>query len=254
MAELGTPPDLSAVGSIRGPHGVRATAFFVSQCEPLTVKHAAGHVKTPMGLRMHFNRPGIDRTATRGTVIAEGSHDLVNDWLGADRRGDWMLIRLDRCIGRSRDVVDVNLVSLKGPTEATSMQSAGFPVTRAWTEGVSRDPPCRVGRIDKGLYRNDYSTLPGDSGGPLFVIDVRSPERPLKVYAMQAGSGDQWSKVQPWNPARANIAIDTAAIAPLIEPPLTRRSQQHAGAQRDRTDDAKNKSDGARPGATVITR
>jgi hypothetical protein len=148
-------------------------------------------------------------------VVAEGAHDLLNDWRGAARQGDWMLIRLDRCLGRAAATVRLSPAPIGWPSDPPMMQSAGFPVQRAWKDGITRDPSCQIRMVQAGMVRNDCAALPGDSGSPLFALEGQGEQRRLIVYAMQA-TADHWPGVQPWQANRANMAIATAAIVPQI--------------------------------------
>jgi V8-like Glu-specific endopeptidase len=228
VAEHGTPGELAAIGVVSGERGSHATAFLISACEALTVKHAAGHVATAIGRRMAFRRPGIDRRNHLGTVIAEGEHDLLNDWRGADRQGDWMLIRLDRCLARSTATARLSTAPIGWRSDPLTMQSAGFPAQRAWQDGITRDPACHIRMVQGAMVRHDCAALPGDSGGPLFALEGRGAQT---VYAMQA-TADHWPGVQPWQANRANMAIATAAIVPHILPYLSQRTVEDTGPSR----------------------
>lgn len=252
IAEQGTPADLMAIGVVRDGNSHRATAFLVGDCEVLTARHASGKRSTAIGQRLMFARPGAEDGGSSGTVVAEGEFDPRHHRHPADYQGDWMLLRLERCLGRGGVAVQLNPVSISWPRSSPTMQSAGFPGQRRWRKGITRDPACRVRMVINGICQNDCAALPGDSGSPLFTLEGEGDQRRMIVYAMQVAA-DHWPGVQPWQVSRANLAIDASVIAPLIAPFLT-RSKQQAGTERRRTDDPDRDSNGLRPGAQVRTR
>src|SRR5687768_2152929 len=99
-----TRPDatLLPIGIVEGGRGVAyATGFLVDDCHVLTVKHAAGRVAAVAGRRMNFTLPFAGpEGASAGSVVAAGDLDLVADPNRLDRSQDWLLLRLDHCLGR----------------------------------------------------------------------------------------------------------------------------------------------------------
>ncbi len=190
VAERGTPPELGAIGAVTGGSGVgHATGFLISDCEVLTVKHAAGRVSSALGRRLRFARAAKDGRSSKGTVVAEGNLDLIVDWFGRDRRGDWLLLRLDRCLGRESGHVRLSPIPFYRSgfwsPGSPALQSAGFP-GRRWRGGITRDPHCRIRASRESLHFNDCAAQPGNSGSPLFVVSDRGAGAELTVFAMQS--------------------------------------------------------------------
>jgi hypothetical protein len=202
-----------------------ATGFMVSDCEVLTVKHAAGRVPTALGRRLYFAQGQRSGRRSSGTVIAEGDLDLVANWFSGDRSGDWLLLRLDQCLGR-----DIGYVSLSSrpfylsghwAPQKPYLQSAGFPVGRRWRDGITRDPRCRIRAFHNVQQFNDCAAHPGNSGSPLFVIQGSGSTAKVTVFAMQSTSTIT-GRVEPWRLDRSSVAVAIDHIAPQLAPFLTK--------------------------------
>lgn len=219
-AEMSTSRDLEAIGVVTSVAG-QATGFLVGACEVLTVKHAAGWVGNTIGRRMDFRQTGRNGYHSRGTVIAEGNLDLLKEWYSVHRLGDWMLLRLDRCLGRSIQPAKLSTKPIYWSNhwapKSPPLQSAGFPASRNWREGITRDPDCRVVMIINGQYYNDCAARPGNSGSPMFAFESQGTGRMLVVFAMHSAS--QNSAIVPTE--QKSIAIPSFLLAPLIAPLLT---------------------------------
>lgn len=173
---LGVPSYLP-IGVITGGKGhLRATGFLVNDCDVLTAKHAAGRVAEVLGRRMKFRvLVGGRRLASGGTVFAAGNMDNLM-WASVDRSGDWMLIRLDRCLGLEVGFLALNALPIEQsaswqPTSA-GFRLGSFPVDgQPWWIGVRITPPCHLAWIESGRFMTDCIGGPGSSGSPLMAKD-----------------------------------------------------------------------------------
>jgi V8-like Glu-specific endopeptidase len=177
-----------AVGIIFGmPEAGYATAFLVDECHALTVQHAFGAAKTAVGRKAVF-AAGVKGSSknwriSSATVVAEGGLQLdpaPND-LFSQRKADWALLKLDKCLGRTFGFVKL---SSKLPTEGEEIGVAGYPVDRSLSEGLVVDPSCFIRGTRSGVLLHDCSTMPGNSGSPLFRIVAEHGKNRLEVFAM----------------------------------------------------------------------
>lgn len=217
--------ELLSIGVVTGGHRIAyATGFLIGDCEALTVKHAAGRIATALGRRMRFTQVGVGAQSSRATVIAEGSLDLVRDWVLADRDGDWLLLRLDRCLGRESGHASLSSTPLSKTQywkpDGPGLQSAGFPIDRRRRDGITRDPHCRVRMARQGQLFNDCAALPGNSGSPLFAIEATRGQRQLIVFAMQS-TATAPETAEQYSQGRASVAVSVADIIPVVAPLLT---------------------------------
>src|SRR5437868_14719931 len=108
----------------------------------MTARHVAPPGRDRVGSRLHFNGPA----GSNGTVIAVGN-DEASRLPGMARGGDWIVARLDRCIGirigyfePAREKVDRDHVD-----QGDEVFVAGFPNSRDADLGVLVSKPCRIG-------------------------------------------------------------------------------------------------------------
>lgn len=210
-------------GSAYSPIGIvssgprRATGFLVSDCHVLTVKHVFSEVREPRGRRFGFRAvmaPGAP--FSRGTAVAAGDSraDLRTS---AGRSGDWMLLQLDTCLGRSLGHV---LVAERPPmfrsTAASGyseLRSAGYPRHRR--AGLVLDPSCAIRGYRAAEWLHDCAALPGNSGSPIFR-EVRSQAKArLEVFAM-VSAGHLWKMPVPYDHDYSNTAIPLTLILQTI--------------------------------------
>lgn len=234
IVEYGTPAELRAVGAVTVANGRHATGFLVSECEVLTVKHAAGPVQSALGRRLRFRQAHEGGLSSRGRVIAEGDPDLSTNWWGGDRRGDWLLLRLDQCLGKDLGYVHLgtraDYWSNHFWDRSSSLQSAGLPGP-VWRRGLTRDPNCRIRAERDGMLLHDCASEPGNSGGPLFAVSDKDAGGQVTVFAMHAaaivGAGPQ-----PWQVERANVAVPVDDVAQKIAPFLSSAPVRASGTKR----------------------
>jgi glutamyl endopeptidase len=177
----------SQPGTLYGPVGLifggsvagHATAFLISDCHILTVRHAFDPATPVVGAETTFaaGASGDARswTVTHATVVEAGRSSESNS------KDDWALLKLRRCLGRKFGIA---LVSRRIPQPGHRIKLAGYPNDKSKTSGLVLDPDCVVRRLEKELVRHDCATQPGNSGSPLFdVIEVDGQQR-MQVFAM----------------------------------------------------------------------
>lgn len=192
------------------------TAFLVDQCHALTAEHVASSAR---GARLEFlvgQRDDLDfERRTGATVIDSGGFD-ERQW---NRHADWLLLRLDQCLGR--DFGHVRLASAE-PKRAT-FHSAGYPSDRQRLKGqLVVDPHCSLVGEASRLWLHTCAGRAGDSGGPLFHFDPEANE--LEVYAVQVAANQRHVAREPsrrdFDPEQPfvglNEAVPVANILPRI--------------------------------------
>lgn len=217
----------TAPGSVYAPIGVvsgapqsrYATATLVRECYALTSQHIFGTRESPLGKRVWFTG-GIGsrhRLRSAGTVVAVGGMDRfqgpANEYEARAR--DWLLIRLDQCLGRVFGTA--KLTSPSRASQLVGVQDAGFPIDRKQTEGLTIDPSCSIRSVWTLVWLHDCATRTGNSGGPIFRIVGGAATKHLEVYAIESG-GWQDDKVYPFNAANANQATPASQILPYVQP------------------------------------
>ncbi len=215
-----TRPDatLLPIGIVKGGRGVAyATGFLVDDCHVLTVKHAAGRVAAVAGRRMTFRLPFAGpQGASAGRVVAAGALDLVADPNRLDRSEDWLLLRLDDCLGRrfgSLALAD----SLReiGPDRSPALFSAGFPTDQPKYRHLTIDPACRVRGGTGTLLIHDCSSHPGNSGSPIFATISRGGRPAIEVVAMHS-TATVTRRILSFRGEDASVATRMADVVPFI--------------------------------------
>ena len=211
-------PDFLPIGIVTGGKGIAyATGFLVSNCHVLTVKHAAGRVAHVEGRRMMFRLPfaGPD-AASAGSVVAAGDLDLVGAPSRLDRSGDWLLVRLDHCLGRRFGSLALSKKS--GPLRTSApapLFSAGFPIDQSWRRQLTIDPACRLRGEPQHLFVHDCSSLPGNSGSPIFTTAWRNGYASVEVLAMHSTASASRG-VLAFRGEDASVATRMADVLPAI--------------------------------------
>jgi hypothetical protein len=152
-------------------------------------------------------------TASWGSVVAAGEMEGDPADYDAQRAADWVLLRLDKCIGKKLGFVTL---APGEPSLARDLMSAGYPYDRRESGGITIDPACRVAGTRERVWLNDCAALAGNSGSPIFTEVPRNGRTVLYVYAMQSAAHDSRTPI-PFNPARANVATPMSGIIPHIE-------------------------------------
>jgi V8-like Glu-specific endopeptidase len=190
-----------------------ATGFLVDNCHVLTVQHAFGEERSPVGREVVFGVLIVDDqhwTWSWGKVVAAGGLERASDYDSA-RAADWALLRLRKCLGAT-----VGFASLVATDPGTSaeLQSAGYPFDRTWMHGMTLDPACRMRGARGPVWLNDCAALAGNSGSPIFA--KQPSDGRLQVYAMQSAAYDLPYPGLPFDNGYANVATPIAEILPHI--------------------------------------
>ena len=211
--------ELAAIGIVTGgDHMDYGTGFLIGACTVLTARHAAG-VVSPVGRFMEFRAKG---KRSRGVVIAAGKYHPA-DQLPRALKEDWLLLRLDKCLGRS-----VGYLTLSALGPSAMVEAAGYPGDRPIT-ALTIDRQCTVRSIGRGELNHDCATLPGNSGGPILQ---RDPAGRLVAVGINV-AGDNRAVPEPFQARNANVAVETATLLPLICPLLGR--DENEGCKRRRS-------------------
>lgn len=222
-----------AIGIVKGGKAVAyATGFLVTQCHVLTVKHAAGRVANVTGRRMRFSLPFAGEEGTSvGTVVLAGSLDLVADPNRLDRSEDWLLLRLDHCLGTRFGFLALgDQADKSGPFRTPShdaLFSAGFPIDRSWRRQLTIDPQCRARRVSGPFLVHDCSSLPGNSGSPIFTTAWRDGHPRVEVVAMHSTAAVT-NRIRPYRGEDGGMATRIADLLPAIRAYLDPTSPRSA--------------------------
>jgi len=203
-----------SIGLIRSGLGL-GTGFLVDNCHVLTSRHVKSENENVLGGRLTFI-PTVRTSigSVGGTVIASGDAPNSDAKRGPqrDRRGDWLLLKLDRCVG-----AELGFVSLNGEPARVGapLMNAGFPVDRPRHAGLTIDPACRVHYITRNGALHDCAFLAGNSGGPLFERTFEGGQVRLRAIAI-GSAGYRDKKNYEFDAARANVATLIAPILPAL--------------------------------------
>jgi hypothetical protein len=176
------------------------------------VHHLIPRNKSAEGARMLFvGSVGQARSVKSGaTVIAAGDYEAADESKdpGLARGGDWILIRLDQCLGAELGYATLIAGEPEGPVE-----SAGFPIDRPWKRGPTIDPHCAITSARPLVFLDDCATLQGDSGGPIFKIAPATADHPerLEVFAIQS-AGMTTRRPIAYHPGWDNLATPSWEI------------------------------------------
>lgn len=187
------PARLQPVGILRAlpDDGLWGTAFLVGQCHIVTAFHVAfpqhknpGFVPSEKITSRFFvgrtekNRgsPGGFVASAIATPVAWGQFS-TRSYEGL--RGDWAILKLDDCLGRSFGFVDFSPPIRPNEERASRVHFAGFPRDRQGSRGVTYERGCLIQDFGPGFLNGfDCALIPGASGGPVFE------ERDGALYAI----------------------------------------------------------------------
>lgn len=232
-SDLGSP--FSPVGLVK--RGVLVEHFtmgtLVDECHVLTSQHMFNSQSSPIGKRLTFTGAlgSKHQMSSAGTVVAAGGLEKYRsiDRQYESRAHDWLLLRLDRCLGMTLGFAKLRAWPA-GADELAHVQSVGYPVDRQRSLGLTLDPSCGIRGVYTQVWLNDCASLPGNSGGPIFRLS-RSKGRPqLEIYALQ-NAGWYERKAIPFRAGIENQATPVSAILPNIEKYLSPRSRPVGASQ-----------------------
>lgn len=191
-----------------------ATGFLVDECHVLTVQHAFGETRSPVGRQVVFGALIVDDqhwTWSWGTVVAAGGLERNGSDYDKSRAADWALLRLSKCLGAT--IGYVSLVDTD-PAILPELQSAGYPSDRKWAQGITLDPACRMHGARGPVWLNDCAALTGNSGSPIFAKGGKDGR--LEVYAIQSAAYELADHTLPYDRGYANVATPMGQILPHI--------------------------------------
>jgi hypothetical protein len=209
------------------------TGFLVDDCHVLTSQIVLGYGQAPLGKRVKFQTAigTPQHQTTSATVVAAGGfrrNRTADEQY--DRGGrDWLLLRLDRCIGASLGHVTLKTGPFS-PYEFRNLKSAGYPQHRSRGNGLTVDPSCSVVASRGTVWLNDCATTKGDAGDPIFRISASGAKPQMEVYAMQSAGFKRRTPV-PLTPGYENQAVPMSLIAPQIASYLSSNGPHQTGEQ-----------------------
>ena len=179
------------------------TAFLVSPCHVLTAYHvAAGGQKVDESKASvfylgqgklgpdfpdlnHFAESALAHPVAWGRFVhATDNSALLVRAQSVERNGweDWALLKLETCLGAPErgygylKLAPVTTQDVMRGGARLPARSLGLPGDKS-TASLWEDPDCRIlGQIYASGWQHDCVTIPGNSGGPLFVLDPVSRE------------------------------------------------------------------------------
>lgn len=186
------------------------TAFLVSPCHVLTAYHvAAGGERVDATRTSTFyagqgtigpDFPDLDRFADSsaahpvawGKFAHAGDGSVLERTRSVERNGweDWALLELDTCLGAPEHgygylkLAPVTTTQImQGPVRLQA-RSVGLPGDKS-VLSLWEDADCRfVGQIYASGWQHDCMTIPGNSGGPLFVADPVTGEQRVAAISV----------------------------------------------------------------------
>ena len=207
----GAGPDPASGQPGAGEQFAAGTAFLVSPCHVLTAYHVAagGERVDPTRTSTFYagqgeigpDFPDLNRFADASAAhpvawgrfvhAAEGG-SLVERTQSVERNGweDWALLELDTCLGGPN--YGYGFLKLAPVTTGEIMQSAarmkarsvGLPGDKS-VLSLWEDADCRfIGQIYASGWQHDCMTIPGNSGGPLFVADPVTGEQRVAAISV----------------------------------------------------------------------
>ena len=93
--------------------------------------------------------------------------------------------------------------------------SAGFPMDRSWRRQLTIDPQCRLRGTPRNLFVHDCSSLPGNSGSPIFATTWRDGQASLVVVAMHSTAAVT-RRVLPYRAEDGSVATRISDVLPAI--------------------------------------
>ena len=199
------------------------TGTLIDECHVLTAQHVLGSAGSPIGSRAKFTGAlgTADEVSSEGTVVASGGREVYSAQTFEALARDWVLIRLDTCLGATLGFAKLRSQPVQ-TSELARVESAGYPVGRHRRTGLTVDPSCEIRGIYRLVWLNDCATLPGNSGGPIFRMIVSNGKPQLEIYAIQSAGYER--KTAPFSAYTANQATPVWGILPGIRKYLSQSS------------------------------
>lgn len=196
------------------PYG---TAFLIDDCYALTARHVIHHPE-PIGrqviLRFVPWRQSNRLNTTSAIVVMAGGSPTA----ASDLSQDWVLLRLNRCLGRVLGHFALSSVPVKiqpaEPTITPNLVAVGFSNDRSLARRPTIDTTCRVRLITSFGLLHDCATLPGNSGGPLMAWNKDRGK--YEVFAINV-AGEPDPIPRPFDLRSANVAVAVQAILPALK-------------------------------------
>ena len=210
----------SPIGLVRRRFpGAYETGTLVDECHVLTSQHIFGDRRSPIGKRLTFTGAvgSKQQVSSGGTVVAAGGLENYRaaDQLREARGNDWLLLRLDACLGRILGYAKLH----EGPAtafELKSVENAGYPMDRSRRSGLTVDPSCEIRAIHTLVWLHDCATLQGNSGGPIFRLFIVGGMQQLEVFAIES-AGIRQIRPIAYVPGWGNWATPVSMIMPNIQ-------------------------------------
>ena len=198
-------------GKSGGEQFAAGTAFLVSPCHVLTAYHVAagGERVDPTRASTFYvgqgkfgpDFPGLDHFAESSAahpvawgrfVHASDASTLLERTQSVERNGweDWALLELDTCLGGPNygygylKLAPVTTREIMQSGERIKARSLGLPGDKS-VLSLWEDAECRfIGQIYASGWQHDCITIPGNSGGPLFVTDPATREQRVTAISV----------------------------------------------------------------------
>lgn len=215
--------ELRGVGIVsETPTSDYGTAFLIDACHALSARHVV-HQAEAMGQQVTLQfepwRASTRANSAVGTVVATGGTPRRL----SDLSQDWILLRLDRCLGATLGFLPLSMTPLAFRADrraiGPALKAVGFPHDRAVVRGPTIDPLCAVRMISSFGLLHDCATLPGNSGGPLIAWNA-AMER-YEVVAINVAGHDR-ATAERFDAEAANVAVSIESILPAIRAEIER--------------------------------
>jgi Trypsin-like peptidase domain len=238
----GSLPLLRSVGMLVHPRGGGGgTAFLVGRCHIVTAHHVAypaervpvaaseKAAKGTVGQSAEFfvgpkpAAPGTFTARARATVVAAGM-------FSAERfegmAGDWAILRLDRCLGKTFGFLQYDRHGQSPPLPAGELMTIGFPRSRARQAGITVETGCNArdyGPVP-GLLGVDCAFEAGMSGGP--VLERQEDGSWLVIGLIQQSTRASDQVLPSYSMAHRNQVVHVSAFRKALDRVLRSESRR----------------------------
>lgn len=201
---------------------MRASGVLVDACHVLSAQHLVSESgSVPKGTQVSFfvgmgNVRGFEKEVA-GTVVKFGGYNKKKKHHGAEatKEKDWILIRLNECVGNDFGYVRLAAVNPQRVIDLDEpLSGGGYPVNKDTSSGAWIDPTCNIHAYTPTVWLDDCANSGGVSGGPIFLRDRRDGSK-LIVVAMHTKGDEGFSKT--WDVEGSNEAVSMRSILPFIQ-------------------------------------